>query len=173
MNEIRIWWNLVWDTLGMIPKSDLGFNRFNPSYWMHQYLVLKLKFGIEIRTWITLDLVAQFCWNFVSKTFGMIAKKWPINFKHIFLWRHQLVTFFLLFKTSLNIKRDFRSGWNKSWVGVRARSLKKLKKKLTINCGRLFGPPEYSTLRKKCLYSESFPCSDWIFNPNGGKCRLE
>ena len=30
-------------------------------------------FGIEIHTGISLDLVVQFCWNFVSETFNMIA----------------------------------------------------------------------------------------------------
>ena len=30
-------------------------------------------FGIEIHTGISLDLVVQFCWNFVSETFSMIA----------------------------------------------------------------------------------------------------
>ena len=33
-------------------------------------------FGIEIRAWITHDLVVQFWVNFVSENFGMIAKKW-------------------------------------------------------------------------------------------------
>ena len=34
---IRIWW--VWDTSGMIPKNDFGFNKFNPSHWGHHHLV--------------------------------------------------------------------------------------------------------------------------------------
>ena len=37
---IWIWWNLVWDTFGMIPKNDLGYNKFNPSHWWQYYLVL-------------------------------------------------------------------------------------------------------------------------------------
>ena len=30
---IRIWWNLVWDIYGMIPRNNLGFNKFNRSHW--------------------------------------------------------------------------------------------------------------------------------------------
>ena len=67
-------------------------------------------FGIEIRRRITLDLVFQFWWNFVSETFGMIAKNDLINFLDTFscdviIWsRSFLITWY---KTSLNIKRHF------------------------------------------------------------------
>ena len=108
---IRIWWNLVWDVFGMIPTNNLGFNIFDSSHWWYHHLAL---FWCWIPAWITLDLVVQFWWNFVSETFGTPAKKWQndlINFKHAFLWRYHLVIWshflFTWYKASLNIERDF------------------------------------------------------------------
>ena len=56
--------------------------------------IIRSCFGIEIWTWVTLDLDAQFWWNFVSETFDMVAKSDLIDFKLPFLWRRHLVPFF-------------------------------------------------------------------------------
>ena len=38
--ETQIWWNLVWEPFGMIPKNDFGFSRNNPGLWLHHHLAL-------------------------------------------------------------------------------------------------------------------------------------
>ena len=87
---IRIWWNLVLNSFGMIAKKD-----FNPCHWWRHYLVL------------------YWCWNSYMKncwlrcsSFGIIAKNDLINFKHPFLWHHHLVTVFLIIWYKRNITRD-------------------------------------------------------------------
>ena len=71
---IRIWWTLVSDTFGMVPKNDVGFDKFNPSHWWHHHLVLSWYWKSDLK--ITLDLVFQFWWNF--ETFSMIR-----HFSHV------------------------------------------------------------------------------------------
>lgn len=54
---IRIQWNLVWDAFGMITKNDIGFN-INLTVATDD-IIIRYYFGIEMQTWISLDLVVQ------------------------------------------------------------------------------------------------------------------
>lgn len=54
---IRIQWNLVWNAFGMITKNDIGFN-INLTVATDD-IIIRYYFGIEMQTWISLDLVVQ------------------------------------------------------------------------------------------------------------------
>ena len=63
---------LVWDFFGKIPKTDFGFNEFNPSHWRHHHLALFWHWNSDMNnSWLSRLILMKL----VSQTFGMPAKK--------------------------------------------------------------------------------------------------
>ena len=51
---VRIWWNLVWEALGMIAKNDLRFNKSIYSHWWRHHLVLFWYWNLDMSSsWLS------------------------------------------------------------------------------------------------------------------------